>query len=168
MPIETLLQLDDTRMRRAAAKLTHVGEQTGPVSSIVMQVYYYLPSLDVFRSWRTPGISYGNDELPVILNFSVAPDEFRRILEAAFGVRQATQQSGGQPSLSFAAVADAPEGVEGGEMLFTYNGGVAIHRALSEALDPANGMGQIVLQMQRRAAYASEADSPPTGDRSNA
>lgn len=153
--LDALLQYDNTRMKRAAAKLTHVGEQTIPVSTIVIQVYYYLPSLAVFRPLRTPGISYVNDELPVILNFSVAPDEFSWIINEASRLWEKVRESNEQPSLSFATVVDAPEGVEGSEILFSREGGVALHSALSDALDPKNGIGATVLEIQRRAAYTN-------------
>ena len=159
MPLEDLLRHDDTRMRRAAAKLTHVGEQTIPVSTIVIQVYYYLPSLNVFSSLHTSGISYSNDELPIILNFSVSPQEFRCILEEANRVWNSIQEMGGQPSLSFAVVVDTPDQLEGQEILLTYNSGVALHHALSAALDRTNGVGHTVLKIQRASAYPTEVDT---------
>jgi hypothetical protein len=153
--IETLLRHDDTRLWRAAAKLTHIGEQTIPVGTIVIQAYCYLPSLDVFRVLRSPGVSYHNDELPLILNFSVSPDEFRRIVAEASRVWAAAGAIRKQPSLSFAVVVDAPEGREGCEILFARGEGVALHQALRGALDPTNGMGSTVLAIQRRAAYTN-------------
>jgi hypothetical protein len=149
-----LLRHAATSIRCGAAKLTHVGEQTEPISTIVIQVYYCLPSLESFRSLHAPGISYGNDALPVILNFSVSPDECRRILEAANQVRIATQQNTGPPSLSFTAFVHMPERIEGAEILLTHSGGIALHRALAGALDPMNGIGRTVLAMQRGAYHA--------------
>jgi len=154
MPLAALLQLDETRLRRAVAKLTHVGPQTGPVNTVVIQVYSFLPSLELFQSLRTAGLSYTNDELPFILNFSVAPDEFRRIVAEAGRVWQATHQAGGQPSLSFTALADTPEGLQGGELLFSHSAGVALHQALNAVLDPVNGIGRVVLEKQRTGAYS--------------
>lgn len=155
-PLETLLRLDQLRLQRAAAKLTHVGEQTEPVGTIVMQTYYYLPSPEVFSDLRTPGLSYSNDELPTILNFAVTPQEFRPILQQAKLVWNTTQQRGHTPSLSFAAVVDTPEGSQGAELLFSYQGGVELHRALAAAIDQDNKIGQIVLRQQRESAYSGD------------
>lgn len=155
MSIDALLSLDDSRLRRAAAKLTHVGEQTGPVSTIVVQVYYYLPSLEKFRVWQMPGVFYGNDELPIILNFSVTPQEFRQILGAAKRVWDSLKQlERPTPSLSFSAMVEAPEGIDGTELHFTYGGAVALHQALAGAIDQDNKIGQMILQRQRESAYA--------------
>jgi len=151
--LETLMGLDETRLRRAAAKLTHVGEQTESVATIIMQTYYYLPTLSMFSALRTTGLSYVNDELPLILNFATTLEEFRRMLAAVAQTTAATQASNLPPSLSFAVVIAAPEGVEGTELLFDYSNGVALHRALSDALGPTNKIGQTVLKLQRSAAY---------------
>jgi hypothetical protein len=151
--LETLIGHDETRLRRAAAKLTHVGEQTESVATIIMQTYYYLPTLSMFSALHTTGLSYVNDELPLILNFATTLEEFRRMLAAVAQTTAATQASNLSPSLSFAVVIAAPEGVEGTELLFDYSNGVALHRALSDALGPTNTVGQTVLKLQRSAAY---------------
>lgn len=151
--LEMLIGLEETRLRRAAAKLTHVGEQTEPVATIVMQTYYYLPKLSVFSALHTAGLSYVNDELPLILNFAMTLEEFRQMLTAVVQITAITQPSSLPPSLSFAVVIDAPEGLAGTELLFDYSHGVALHRALSDALGPTNKIGQTVLKLQRSAAY---------------
>lgn len=153
MSVDMIIRFEDARLQRAAIKLTHVGEQTVPVNTIVMQVYSWLPSLEKFRSWRTEGISYGNDGLPIMLNFSIVPGEFRKSLGEAQRVFAAAA-TGERPSLSFAAIVDTPEGVQGAELLFSYEGGVALHQALAGAIDRDNKIGQMVLQRQRESAYA--------------
>lgn len=153
MSIEALLSQGSAVSDRRALKLTHVGEQTGPVPTVVVQVYFYLPSLEKFRSFQSPGVSYVNDELPTILNFATSPDEFSRALEKTDQVRKTASQ--GQPSLSFVTIVDAPEGIKGAEILFTYDGGVELHRALADAIDQDNKIGQLVLQKQREAAYTA-------------
>ena len=154
MSLDTLLQFDDSRMRLAAAKLTHVGPQTGPLATVVIQTCFYLPSVAKFLSFRRSGLSYANDDLPEISNFSVSPSEFRRMLSAAKHVWESNDQQANKPSLSFAAMVEAPEGIQGTELLFTYEGGVALHRALAGAIDQDNKIGQMVLQRQRESAYA--------------
>ena len=147
--IETLLALDETRLQRAAIKLTHVGEQTEPVATLVIQSYHYLPALENFKSWQTAGLSYANDELPLIFNFSVSPPELKRVLEAA---KQVSASTSGQASLSFTAVVDEPEGIQGTEVLFNYESGVELYRQLATAIDADNKIGQTVLRMS---AYAT-------------
>ena len=152
--LETLLHLDASRLQRAAAKLTHVGEQTEPVATIVMQTYYYLPSLETFHALRTPGVSYENDELPITLNFSVTPPNFKLLLEEAQRVSESVSKQTDSPSLSFSSVVDTPEGIQGTEILFDYEGGVALHRALARTLDQNHQIGQLVLRNQRESAYS--------------
>jgi hypothetical protein len=151
MALGTLIQLDDARLGRAAAKLTHIGEQTGPVLTVVIAAYTSLPTLGGFRRWHTAGNLYGNDELPQILHFSVTTAELRRLLEAAEQTWQA--MSHGSPSLSFTVCADTPEESLGAELLFTQQGGVKLHHALRGALDSTNRIGQIALSRQADAAY---------------
>lgn len=154
MSIDSLLNIDDFRLRRGAAKLTHVGEQTVPVVSVVIQSYFYPVSLEKFRNWRTSQLSYGNDELPVILNFSVLPEELRKVFSEAKRVSEDYPIETNRPSLSFTGIVDAPEGLLGGELLFSYEGGVKLHSALALAIDHDNKIGQIVLRKQREAAYS--------------
>jgi len=152
MALESLIQLDDARLGRAAVKLTHVGEQTGPVLTVIVAAYTHLPKLESFRPWHTAGNAYGNDELPNILHFSVTPADLRRVLEAAEQSWQARKQ--GAPSLAFTAYADTPEGPLGAELIFTQPGGVALHRTLRGTLGSANRIGQLALGRQADAAYA--------------
>ena len=156
VPLEILLGLDETRLQRSAIKLTHVGEQTEPILTIVMQTYYYLPSLEIFRSLLTPGLSYANDELPVILNFSVEPPEFKLLLDEAQQVRDSERDHAHSPSLSFSAVVETSEEVQGTEILFSHGAGVKLHRGLARALNPEHKIGQLVLQRQRESVYPAE------------
>ncbi len=152
--IEILLALEQSRLQRAAIKLTHMGEQTEPVGTIIMQSYYYLPSLEIFRALRNPRLPYENDELPIILNFSITPAEIKVVLEEAQRVRDSVDDPGDSPSLSFTVLIDAPEGIQGAELLFSYKGGVVLHRALAGAIDQDNKIGQMILHNQRDAAYS--------------
>jgi hypothetical protein len=152
--IEILLALEQSRFQRAAIKLTHMGEQTEAVGTVVMQSYYYLPPLELFRALRTPGLPYENDELPITLNFSITPAEVKVVLEEARRVWNSVNQPGDSPSLSFTGLVDAPEGIQGTELLFSYQNGVALHRALAGAIDQDNKIGQMVLRNQRESAYS--------------
>jgi hypothetical protein len=154
MNIDPLLAFDDTRLKLGAAKLTHVGEQTGPVPTVLIQSYYHVVALQKFHTWRTAGLSYGNDDLPIILNFSVSPQELRSIFAEVKRVWSTEEQENRPSSLSFTGMVDAPEGIQGAEVLFTYRGGVELHRALAGAIDQDNKIGQIVLRNQRESAYA--------------
>lgn len=134
-------------------KMTHVGEQTGPVATVVIQSYFYLPSLDVFREFQSGRSLYANDDLPVILNFSVAPSDLKTLLSEATKV--AEEMRGGKPaSLSLVALADTPEGLQGGEFLFPLESGAVLHQRLAKSLDAEYQIGQTVLAIQRSAAYS--------------
>jgi len=131
-----------------------VGEQTEPIGTIVMQTYYYLPSIEDFSPLRTSGLSYTNDELPMILNFSITPKELDPILQLAEFVWNSSGREGHSPSLSFSTIVNSPEGIQGAELLFSYEGGVALHQALAGAIDRDNKIGQMILRRQRESAYA--------------
>lgn len=156
-PFEALLRLDMTRMKRAAAKLTHVGEQTGPVLSIVISSFYYLARLDLFRDFQNPRANHANDEMLIIGNFSVAPADFFKLIGAAYTLCSRSEPTPASPSLSITAVVDAPEGRVGDGFLLSDQGGVVLHREFAAALDPSNGIGQTVLRLQREAAYRGPA-----------
>lgn len=145
--IEDLLRVDDTRLRRAALKLTHMGEQTGPVLTVVIQSCFYLPSIRTFRALAT-GSSYGNDDLPVIANFSVGVEQLRRLFAAVASVR-ADGAVAAAPALSVTALVDTPEGLEGAERLFPPAAAAQVHAALAAALDAGNAVGHEVLKRQR-------------------
>ena len=155
MSIDVLLAFDDSRLQRGGVKLTHVGEQTGPVATIVIQSYYYLAALDKFKSWQTLSVSYGNDDLPLIFNFSVSSQELRKVFSEAKRVSELNPLENDRPSLSFVGIVDAPEGIQGAEVLFSHQGGVELHRALATAIDHDNKIGQIVLRKQRESAYSA-------------
>jgi len=145
------VQFGDWYAQRGAAKLTHVGPQTGPVSTIVLHVPDYQPSIPAFRTLEQHGLSYNNDDLPILMNVPVTPQEFRCILEIAGELWSDEQNRQGHPSLSFTAIANSPAGLQGTQLLFNHDGGVALHRALPAALDASNVSGRDALERQCRA-----------------
>jgi hypothetical protein len=151
--VQDLLTNNIRRLQRVAAKLTHVGEQTGPVLTIVIQTLYYLPSLEIFIPFRSSRVSYVNDELPLILNFSVSPDEFARVVESAAGFESQQQGDLHQVSLSLTVVVHSDEELVGAEVLVTRDTGVLLHAKVLQALDETNGVGRSVLKMQQERAY---------------
>jgi hypothetical protein len=144
VPPTRLLDHDDTRLRHAAAKLTHVGEQTAPVHTIVIQAFTHLPRLEGFRPFHAPGLSYANDDLPVILNFSVTPEVLRRLLERAVAVMQSAQGVGAAAA-SFVAVVDLPEAIEGVEARLGPDGEAKLLGDLADALAPDDHLGRRIL-----------------------
>jgi hypothetical protein len=147
------VQFDNSYFEQGAAKLTHIGPQTGPVNTVVAHVLDSLPPMSLFRRFEEGGPSYNNDELPTLLTFSVTQAEFRRMLEIAARLWENERNRCGDPSLSFTAVAETAGGPQGTQLLFNYEGGVALHRALPSALEPGNVAGKNALQRQR-AAYS--------------
>jgi hypothetical protein len=152
-PFAVLVKQDLTRMRLAAGKLTHVGTQSGPVLSIVMSTFYYLPTLELFQQFQHSHVSHINDTLPTVGTFSVAPEEFQRLVAAAHLVCSNARLERESPSLSITIVLDTPEGRIGEGFVLAQEDGVVLHQSLASALDPSNGIGQTVLRFQRDTAY---------------
>src|SRR5262249_15978111 len=118
--MEDILRLLKKGERRAAIKLTHVGEQTVPVMTIVIHAHYYFPKMDVFRQFQA-GTSYANDTLDEILTFTVSPDECRRIVECASRARKNVESS---YALSITVVIMSSDGVKGHQTLLSQKAGV--------------------------------------------
>ncbi|HMS82445.1 MAG TPA: hypothetical protein PKD12_02195 [Nitrospira sp.] len=123
------------------------------VSTLVVHTYYHLPSIQIFRSFETSGLSYSNDRLADILTFTVSPDEIRRMVEGARQVRGSITGTPERPSLSFTAVFEGADGLKGSETIFSREAAGALHQALSAKLDSNNGIGAAVLKMQHTAGY---------------
>ena len=80
MNLDELLALDETRLLRAQGKLTYLGVQTEPVTTVTFSVYTTPPRLESFRLARHPEFDYGNDDLPAVTVFTVVHDAFRAFL----------------------------------------------------------------------------------------
>jgi hypothetical protein len=153
--LDELARLPADQLQRAAAKLTHVGEQTEPVLTVLIHTYGWLPSLDVFACLSTSGLSYANDTLPAMVCISTAPAEFAGLMAAAIPVVAGAGH--GPPSLSFSAVIDAPAGRSGNEWLLSEADGIALAQALLHALRSDNGVGREALSLQ----YGAVGDHAP-------
>lgn len=152
LSLSRLMSYDESMLRRSAVKITHIGEQTGPVLTIVIAVYYYIPSISLFQSYSSNATTYSNDKLPYITHFTVSPHEFSRILKVGLQMEELGLNT--DPSLSFTVVVDTPDGSEGKEILFGFNDAKHFHLLLDGAIDSSNGVGKKILAMQRNAAYS--------------
>jgi hypothetical protein len=147
VPLATLAGYGASRLHRAALKVTHVGEQTEPVPSLVVASYFHLPSLDAFRSLRYPSLSYANDELPDVWCFCVSPQEFARML-SALNRLCASALAPGAAAIAASVLIDLPGGAEGAESLLPEDRVADLYRELEAALASDNGTGRAVLGMR--------------------
>jgi len=148
--LDELAACDESVLKRSAVKMTHVGEQTGPVLTILISSLYYLPKMELFGGLRGDGLAYPNDSLPFLMHFSVTPREISRVLSVGFGFSRVPAQ--GPPSLVFSALV-VTEGVLGDEFSLGLADAKRLHAALPAALDEGNGVGRAILAMQRDVAY---------------
>lgn len=58
-------------------KLTYIGPQDEPYPGLLISSFYRWPDLSEFKSHRSPGVFYGNDERPVMWHLTVSPEELQ-------------------------------------------------------------------------------------------
>lgn len=126
------MSLDE--LKTLQVKLTYVGIQTRPISSLAFTSPFHALNLAAFVPFRRPGIEYSNDDIKV-RTFTASPEELKAIIDnvavlpnvIAGGVAQ-------NPYLSFA-------------LLNTSNGTKSFEAVVSKA-DSLDLFGQLRLALQ--------------------
>ena len=72
---------DRFRLRFAQAKLTYLGIQSEPISTVLFSTYTVAPRIELFQALRTPGVNYANDDLPSTSTFTCTHEDFRLVLD---------------------------------------------------------------------------------------
>lgn len=152
-----IINSSEWQLTRAQAKLTYLGEQTGMVKTVVFSSEGFSPSMERFVEFQGPDDAYSNDNVPEnILPFSVAPKEFRQLLQAVRAILSGEGVGDGPEFLSFCVVCETDLGTSGEEYRINYGHGGAFYEAIIGALFPANETGRKALQTQYRNAYPGE------------
>jgi hypothetical protein len=140
-----------TDLRKLQIKLTYVGSQTKPVPTVAFTTFYHIIRMDWFLSHRRSGLHYNNDEIAV-WNFTVTPDEIRRIV-AMLSRLEAVQEHRGteEACLSLMIVLqDSRLGPSAFEAVLDLDSVEAVIDAIRDALDEGNGLGRQVMDLQRQ------------------
>jgi hypothetical protein len=58
-------------------KLTYVGPQDEPYPGLLLGSFYRWPDLNQFKAHRKKGVSYGNDDMPVLWHLAVSPHDLQ-------------------------------------------------------------------------------------------
>ncbi len=130
------------------AKLTYIGRQTEPITTVAFSTLTHLIDMEAFKPLRSPGVSYANDELPSIMSFTVTAQEFQRILRGMAGLPAVRAGRRNGAYLSLMLVNDTPEGF-GLEILLDRDDGRRLVATVEGSLTPENGIGLKVLGFLR-------------------
>jgi hypothetical protein len=143
---DALAALAPANLLRAQAKLTHIGPQLEPVSTVLFSVYTITPRIDAFQHSGT-GVHYGNDRLGAVTTFTVKHAQFRDFLVMVGDVARGHAGDGDWTSVSI--MPDIDDGTMHELLLDRTESGELVDR-LANALGPGNIVAQLVLGDFRR------------------
>lgn len=145
VPMSEFANRPPRRLVAVHAKLTYLFEQTKPVSTVVCGSFRRLVDLHAFQALRKPGVSYINDELPRVENFSVTTDELQKMLQAANGIPAVRESRRDGQHVSFMVLGDEAGRRKGCEAILNKLEAQALVRALRNEVSPSNGMAINIL-----------------------
>lgn len=136
-------------LRTLQIKLTFVGTQTKAIPTVAFTTFHHLLQLEWFRTLRTTGLSYANDEQD-LWNFTVLPEEMLRVAQALAG-HDATRRSFllDRAWVSLAVVLrDSRLGTVEYEVVLDQGAVASVNAAIRDALDEHDSVGRHVLGLQ--------------------
>src|SRR5579864_4361589 len=98
---ESILDATIDQLRMAQAKITYLGTQSKPIPTVIFFTEGHHVDRDQFASVQQHGKAYPNDDLPYTMQFTVRPEELRRILDALKPVLAGNDKVSGPVILSF-------------------------------------------------------------------
>ena len=148
---ESILDATIDQLRMAQAKITYLGTQSKPIPTVIFFTEGHHVDLDQFASVQQHGKAYPNDDLPYTMQFTVRPEELRRILDALKPVLAGNDKVSGPVILSF-TVTRSERTVIGHEFRIHTVAAPRFYSALVNALDAGNELGRTALNKQSAAA----------------
>ena len=152
---ESILGATIDQLRTAQAKITYLGTQSKPIPTVVFSTEGHHVDLQQFTSVQQLRKPYPNDELPDTMQFTVQPEEFRRILDTLKPVLAENDKASGPVILSFSVVRSTPTAT-GHEFRIHRDTARRFYAALVNALDAGNEPGRAALNKQSSVALPSE------------
>jgi hypothetical protein len=150
--IDVLSQATGRDLHHAQVKFTYVGLQTKAVPTLAFSSFRHILDMSWFVPFRSPGLSYANDDTEV-WSFSVDPDEMAQIVSSLAQVEAVrASHEAAEPSLSLMIVLrNSRLGDLHLEALVSSADAGRVSRAISDALQPDNGLARRVLALHREA-----------------
>jgi hypothetical protein len=150
---DSVFSVGADQLTRAQAKITYLGEQSKPISTVLFFSEGFVAELDKFLKMQAEPTPYDNDLLPSTQSFAVSPAEFHRILQSVKPILEALDPSSQPEFLSFTVAYSTDSDWIGQEYRLDYEQGAGFYSALIEALDPDNESGVEIVTKQYRNIY---------------
>ena len=144
------------QLNRAQGKITYLGSQSKPISSLVFYSKNFKPTLDRFVEFQNKREAYANDNLPVQRRFSVTPTEFHRMLQAVKHFTSKVEAAKPPDFLSFAVAIENDSRTFGQEFRIEMADGRKFYEKLIDSLDQNDKLGRDELIAQCNDIYPPE------------
>ena len=148
--------LDSTAsdLKNAQIKITWLGEQTKPISTVIFYSSGYSVKLEQFAQFHPTKKLYGNDSLPYTKTFSVNTSELGRMLSSIKPVISKIKGPSKEEFISFTLVIEKNKKFIGEEFRIGESAGRKFYVDLIGALDGSNDEGNKILSTQFANIYA--------------
>lgn len=145
---KSVLDATEDQLKSAQGKISYLGEQTIPVLTVAFAATGHKLVLNRFLDVQRARKPYANDALPSLLQFSVTPAEFRRMLSAVKPIFTSTGAGGDTRFISFGIIYQTEVGFEGREFQIGPAAAKVFYKKLIAALDTTNQPGLQALTRQ--------------------
>jgi hypothetical protein len=140
-------------LRGLQIKFTYVGVQTKTAPSLAFTTFHHLLQTSWFTVLRTSGVHYdGADH--VLWNFTITPEEMKRVAAALTRLDSLDTQELQQPQLSLTlALRESRLGEAGYEAILGRDNAMAVIGAVKEALDHDNASGRKLIAEHQKLIF---------------
>ncbi|HEX4963773.1 MAG TPA: hypothetical protein VF173_23300 [Thermoanaerobaculia bacterium] len=143
----SILDSTEVQLQNAQAKITYLGEQTKPISTVVFHTPKHEVVIQDFARLHRTGELYVNDRLPYTKSFVVSPSEFLNILRSLKRILDEPAGAQGVDFLSFSVIWEKGQYTKGQEYRIDRTLGKEFLLIIFKALNKDNEPG---LQILRR------------------
>jgi len=152
--LQLLASGTETDLRRLQVEFTCVGTQTKTAPSLAFTTFHHLLQTSWFTALRTSGVHYnGADQ--VLWNFTITPEEMKRVAAALTRLDSLETQQLQRPHLSLTlALRDSRLGQAGYEAILGRDDAMAVIGDVKDALDHDNASGRRLIAEHQRLVFA--------------
>jgi hypothetical protein len=133
----SVFDVTSDQLLTAQVKLTFLGPQSKPVSTVVFFIEGHPPSMEAFVPLHRSRRPYENDDLPYTVKFAVSRAEFMRLLQTEKGLLTGSSSSGAE-FISFTVVVETLSGRTGEEFIVREPSLDEFYKTAIGAMNPDN------------------------------